>query len=204
MPEPMAAKLAGGPTVGELAREYLEDHVAVRYKPRSIPPTRTVVNRYIVPELGKLALMSVERAHVRDLHHHLHDKPYIANMVVGTLSLMYRLAEGWGMVPEGCNPCRSVAMYPVRKRKRFLTDTEFARLGKALDDVSIHGGASAPTVAALIGDRLLRRLIGLGRRLHTQPRQQVQLLGGVDVEALLRLLPEELALNHSSSCFSAA
>ena len=149
VPEPMTARLAGGPTVGELARRYLDKHVAVRYKPRSIPPTRSVVNRYIVPEFGKMPLRSVERRHVTEFQQRLHDKPYIANMVVGTLSLMYRLAEGWGMVPEGCNPCRSVAKYPVRKRERFLTDAEFTRLGKVLEDVESRGGASAPAVAAL-------------------------------------------------------
>ena len=149
VPEPMAAKLAGGPTVAELARRFLDEHVAVRYKPRSITPTRSVVNRYIVPEFGKLPLEAVERAHVTELQHRLHAKPCAANMVVGTLSLMYRLAEGWGLVPEGCNPCRSVARYPQRKRERFLTDTEYTRLGKVFDDVDTEGGASASAVAAL-------------------------------------------------------
>ena len=121
----------------------------MRYKPHSITPTRSVVNRYIVPEFGKLPLEAVEWAHVTEFQHRLHPKPCTANMVVGTLSLMYRLAEGWGLVPEGCNPCRSVVRYPQRKRERFLTDTEFTRLGQVLDDVDTEGGASASAVAAL-------------------------------------------------------
>ena len=104
VPEPMAARLAGGPTVGELARRYLDKHVAVRYKPRSIPPTRSVVNRYIVPEFGKMPLQSVERRHVTEFQQRLHDKPYIANMVVGTFSLMYRLAEGWAAIFAAAAP----------------------------------------------------------------------------------------------------
>ena len=68
-------------------------------------------------------------------------------MVVRTLSLMYRLAEGWGLAPEGCNPCRSVVKYPERKRERFLTDVEFTRLGQVLDEVETRGGA--PAVAAI-------------------------------------------------------
>ena len=97
-----------------------------------------MVNRYIVPVLGKLPLEAVERVHVTELQHRLHQKSCVANMVVGTLSLMYRLAEGWGLVPEGCNPCRSVARYPQRKRERFLTDTEFTRLTGALLDRLTH------------------------------------------------------------------
>ena len=35
IPEPMAVKLAEGPTVGELAEHYLEKHVAVRRRASS-------------------------------------------------------------------------------------------------------------------------------------------------------------------------
>ena len=58
--------------------------------------------------------------------------PFIANMAVAILSQMYRLAEGWGLVPEGCNPCRLAVKFPERKRERFPTDGEFIRLGTVL------------------------------------------------------------------------
>ena len=147
--EPMAVKQTNGPTVADLAERFLEDYAAVRYKPGTMAWTRTMVRRYIVPEFGKLALDAVERAQVLSLHHRLYASPSTANTVVRTLSLMYRLAEGWGMVPEGCNPCRSVVKYPQRKRERFLTDEEFIRLGKLLDEAGSRGGVSPPAVAAL-------------------------------------------------------
>ncbi len=149
VPEPLAVKHRAGPTVGELAERFLEEYAAVRYKPGTLVWTRTVVGRYIVPEFGKLSLAAVERTQVVELHHRLHYTPSIANKVVRTLSLMYRLAEDWGLVPEGCNPCRSVVKYPQRKRERFLTDEEFTRLGQVLDDVETEGGASPATVAAI-------------------------------------------------------
>ena len=62
---------------------------------------------------------------------------------------MYGLAAGWGMVPEGCNPCRSIAKYPERKRERFLTDAEFARLGQILEEAVTCGSASPTSVAAI-------------------------------------------------------
>ena len=149
VPEPLAAKQGTGPTVGELAERFLQEYAAVRYKPGTLAWTRTVVGRYIVPEFGKLALVGVERTQVRELHHRLYDTPSIANMVVRTLSLMYRLAEDWGLVPEACNPCRSVVKYPQRKRERFLTDEEFTRLGQVLDEAATEGGASPAAVAAI-------------------------------------------------------
>ena len=121
----------------------------MRYKPSTVVSNRTAVHRHIVPALGKLPLVAVERAQVTALHQRLCETPSIANMVVRTLSLMYRLAEGWGLAPEGCNPCRSVVKYPERKRERFLTDVEFTRLGQVLDEVETRGGASAQAVAAI-------------------------------------------------------
>ena len=60
----------------------------------------------------------------------------MANMVVETLTYMYKLAKGWDMVPEDhVDPCRSIPMNPKRKRERFLTDAEFTRLGQVLDEV---------------------------------------------------------------------
>ena len=48
--------------------------------------------------------------------------------------------------------------------------------------------------ATLVGHGLGRHIVERRRRLHPQPGKQIELLGRVDVEALLRLLPEELAL----------
>ena len=149
VPLPLAARLAGGPTVADLGVRYLEEHVAERVKPKTAANARTAVCRHILPALGRLPLEAVERAHVLELQQKLSGSPSQANSVVKTLSHMYRLAEGWGMVPEGCNPCRSVAKYPERKRERFLTDVEFARLGRVLDEAVTRGSASPTGVAAI-------------------------------------------------------
>ena len=45
------------------------------------------------------------------------------------------------MVPEACDdPCESIPLNPRRERQRFLTDSEFTRLGQVLDEV--QGNAS--------------------------------------------------------------
>ena len=75
-PEPISAmKLARGSTVAELARRFLEEHVSVRCKPSTMKSTRTVVNRHIVPALGKLPLEAVSRARVMELHDELYADP---------------------------------------------------------------------------------------------------------------------------------
>ena len=99
--------------------------------------------------LGKMPLVAIERAQAVDLQQKLCDRPVTANTAVKVLSHMYRLGEGWGMVPEGCNPCRSIEKYPERRRERFLTDVEFARLGRVLDEAVDSSSASPIAVAAI-------------------------------------------------------
>ena len=83
----------------------------------------------------------------------------MANAVLATLSHMYTLAERWGAVSEGANPCQSGVKYPARRRERFLTDAEFDRLCRVLDDAPVRGGASPPAIVAI---RLLM-LTGCGK-----------------------------------------
>ena len=148
-PEPPAARRANGPTVADLAARYLEEHAAARCKPGTARTARAAVNRHIAPTLGRLPLAAVKRAHAANLHHGLRDTPAMANRVVDTLSHMYALAAGWGLVPEGTDPCRSVARYPARRRERFLTDAEFDRLGRTLAEAEAGRSASPGAVAAI-------------------------------------------------------
>ena len=99
--------------------------------------------------LSQTRMRRLERAQVIYLQQKMSGNPSAANTVVKTLSHMYRLGAGWRMVPEGCNPCRSVARYPERKRERFLTDAEFTRLGRVLEEAVTQGSASPTTVAAI-------------------------------------------------------
>ena len=148
VPEPL--KPVGGPTVAELCARYLAEYVSVRCKPGTAALYRSVIDRHVLPALGRLPLAALSRAQVAELHEKLYETPAVANMALRVLSSMHRLAAGWGMVPEGSsNPCRALVKYPEQRRERFLTDSEFTRLGEALDEVEARGGASASAVAAI-------------------------------------------------------
>ena len=147
VPAPMTPR--NGPTVAELAARYLEEHVAVRCKPVTAVQCRQVIDKYIVPELGKVPLAAVEREHVVDLHHKLSGVPAMANLVIATLSRMFNQAEAWELVPDGVNPCRFVHKYQERKRERFLTEEEFRRLGRVLGEAGNGTGVSAQAAAAI-------------------------------------------------------
>ena len=155
------------PALGEMALGAVgrAEVAALHHRLRDTPPTanavvRTISTMFHLAEAWELVpsgrnpcrsvrQVAVERTQVRELHHRLTHAPSITNMVVCTLSLMYRLTEDWGLVSEGCNPCRSVVKYPQRERERFLTDEEFTRLGQVLDEVETEGGASPAAVVAI-------------------------------------------------------
>ena len=149
VPEPMAVKLANGPTVADLVTVYLDQVVAVRLKPASAKAYRGVIGKHILPALGRKPALSVDHAAVSALHHGLRDTPAAANRVVEMLFRLYRAAEERELIPEGSNPCRQIAMNRQRRHERFLTDEEFRRLGRVLDEAERSGGVRAHAAMAI-------------------------------------------------------
>ncbi len=149
VPEPSAVTLADSPTVGDLARVYLDEHVAVRCKPKTAAMYRLIVDRHLLPALGKTPALAVDHARVTELHHSLHATPVMANQVVGTLSRIWNAAENRGLVPEASNPCGLVVKNRERRRERFLSEEEFRRLGRLLTEAETRKGVSVHAVAAI-------------------------------------------------------
>ena len=147
--EPLPAKYAGGPTVADLAARYMRQHVSVHCKDSTAAGIRKLLDNHILPEFGKLPLAAVEREKVAAFHARRNGIPYAANRAVALMSRMYARAADWAMVPDGTNPCRGIERHRERRRERFLTDTEFRRLGTVLAQASVSGGVSAPAVAAI-------------------------------------------------------
>jgi integrase len=100
---------------------------------------------------------------------------------MAVLSKMLNLAEKWGERPDGSNPCRHVEKYRERKRERFLSQAELARLGEALAEAERNGSESPYAIAAI------RLLILTGARVS-----EILTLewGHVDFERACLRLPE--------------
>ena len=117
------------PTMAQLAERFLEEYVPVHCKPRTRVEYVHAVKRYILPALGEIRVVALARDDVAALHHGMRDKPYQANRTLGVVSKMMNLAEAWGLRPDRSNPCYHIRKYKERKRERFLTAEELARLG---------------------------------------------------------------------------
>ena len=143
-----ASKADAGPTVAEVAERYMREHVIVRCKPTTVRQCRLILDGHLLPALGNLRLREIGRERASALHYSLHATPTMANKVVDMLSRLFYMAEGWGIAPEGGNPCRFVRKYKERSCERFLSEEEFRRLGRVLGEVEAEGKVSSSAVAA--------------------------------------------------------
>lgn len=137
------------PTVADLTAYFLEEHVRTKLKPSTAEYTRDILERIVNPALGQLRVSDVTRADIARLHHSLRGTPTQANRVVAQLSKLFNWAEQRGYRPDHSNPCHHVDRYPEKKRERFLSEREFARLGDVLTEGERDGTVS-PYVAAAI------------------------------------------------------
>lgn len=136
-------------TVAELSERYLKEHMDVRCKPSTGERVRSTLRTHVIPEFGDCPIDALEPEKIWALRNRLHATPGAANKALNTLSAMLTLAETWGLVPEGNNPCPQVARYKVRRRERFLTQAEFSRLGRVLSEAEARGEVSDRSAAAI-------------------------------------------------------
>ena len=138
--DPAADKIARtqSPTISDLAERFLAEHAESKRKTSTALEYRRLLDRLILPALGKRKVADVARGDIAKLHHANRGAPYQANRVLAVLSKMFNLAERWGLRPDSSNPCRHVEKFGERKRERMLSPVELARLGDAL---AAHNGS---------------------------------------------------------------
>ena len=140
---------AKGPTIVELAEQYMTDHVAVRCKPTTARSCRHILDKFLLPEFGARRVGEITPDQVATLHYRLHETPIMANQVISLLSRLFHKAAASGDAPAGGNPCRFIKKYPTRSRERFLSEQEFERLGAVLHELETARRISKSAAAAL-------------------------------------------------------
>lgn len=140
--DPMAERQAQrrAETVGDLFDSYVREHCKPKLKARTAELYGAYVKNYIKPAWRARKANSITRADVLRLHRKIGapepdggGKPGAANRLAIFVSGAYRWASQSGALPEAYpNPARSIPQFPGKKRERFLSPSEFARLGEAL------------------------------------------------------------------------
>ena len=110
-----------------------------------------MIEKIIVPKLGKLRVKSIGKKDIESLHTALKTTPYRANRVLALLSKMFTLATQWGL--RGDNPARGVPRFHEDRRERWLSEEEVRRFSNSLDNYSHQNAANALRLLLLTGAR---------------------------------------------------
>jgi integrase len=169
------------PTVEDLAAMFLQEHVRTKRKISTAEFCRDILERIVVPRLGRIRVADVTHSDVAQLHHSLRRTPYQANRVLAVVSKMFNWAEPKGYRDPNANPCRHVEKNPEKGRERFLSDDELVRLADVLNEME-HESDESPYIIAAV-----RMLIFTGAR-----RGEILNLewSHVDIGRALLLLPD--------------
>jgi len=122
------------PTVQAFAPAFLAD-CAERWKPATRSAHADGVRRHILPALGDRRVDAVTAKDVRNWFDDLSvTRAGSANRALAVLSSMMKHAEALGLRREDSNPCQGLRRRKTAFEAHYLTDDEFAALGRALDD----------------------------------------------------------------------
>ncbi|MBM3492653.1 MAG: site-specific integrase [Alphaproteobacteria bacterium] len=144
-------------SLADLTERFLAEHAEAKRKPATATEYRRMLRLHVLPKLGGRRVTEIERPHVARLHHDMAATPYQANRMLAVLRKFFNWVEQHGHRPDGSNPCRHVEKFPEKKRERFLSEAELARLGEAL---AAAEGRESPHFLALV-----RLLVFTGARL---------------------------------------
>ena len=137
---------AAVPTVRTFAPAFLID-CAERWKPATRRAHADGMNRYILAAFGERRVDAVSAKDVRNWFDDLSvTRAASANRALAVLSSMMKHAEALGLRREDSNPCKGLRRRKTGCKAHYLTDDEFAALGRALDDAE----ADHPVAVAAI------------------------------------------------------
>lgn len=121
------------PTVEEFSARYIAEHVKPHRAEGTVRAYGWSIDNHIADAFGKRPLDDLTTADVTRWHQAMGKRPIAANRALAVLSNMYTMARKWGVLEQAHpHPCRDVPRYKERKRKRYLSPDELARLGEAM------------------------------------------------------------------------
>jgi integrase len=119
-------------TFGEVAEDFLRQHMATKRKTRTEASYRETLTKHVYPTIKSRRIVDVHRSDLARLHGTMAKTPSAANRALAVVSSVWNWAARRDEVSTAGNPCLGIERYPENARERFLTSEEFAQLGDAL------------------------------------------------------------------------
>jgi integrase len=141
----------GAKTVAGMCARFIEDHLP-NLRQKTADDYRSMIEREILPAIGKLKLVDVKPDDIDGLHRKIgrghgehRARPYRANRVAALLSKMFNLAVRWQWL--SANPVYGLERNQEAKRERYLVNGELQRLSEAL---AVHEDRQAVAIIRLL------------------------------------------------------
>jgi integrase len=139
------------PSRVDLAADYIKEYALPHKRDRSVYYDRRMLDRIILPKLGRHRVSAVDRRDIESLHTSLKKTPYQANRVLALLSKMFACAMDWKMCAD--NPARGVKRFHEDKREGWLSAEQLQALSDALDAYPEQDAADAIRLLIVTGAR---------------------------------------------------
>ena len=134
------------PTVRAFAPAFLAD-CAGRWRPATRKNYADTVRLWILPAFGNRLVDAIGAKDVRNWHDGIAaTQPGSAHWALATMSSLMKHAETLGLRRENSNPCRGLRRRKTGFEAHYLTDDEFAALGRSLDGAE----ADHPVAVAVV------------------------------------------------------
>ena len=144
------AKAGTVPTMRRFAPSFLAD-CAERWKPATRATYAHIVRRWILPAFGGRRVDAIGTTEVRRWFDGIAaTHPGSANWALAAMSSMMKHAETLALRPDGSNPCRGLRRRRTGFEAHYLTDDEFAALGRALDGAEADHGVAVAALRFLL------------------------------------------------------
>ena len=138
------------PTVRTFAPAFLAD-CAERWKPTTREAHAHGIRLHILPTFGNRRVDAVTAKDVRNWFDDLSvTRAGTANRTLAVLSSMMKHAEALGLRREDSNPCKGLRRRKTGFEAHYLTDDEFAALGRALDNAEAEWPVAVATLRFLL------------------------------------------------------
>lgn len=121
-------------TVIELLDAYMNDHLRVKKKAKSVQSAEVLVRLHIAPEIGSRQAILLTHAEVARLHRLIGKRHRVtANRAVEILRAAFGYGTKSGLLPKRHdNPASDVEPFKEERRERLFSAEELARLGATL------------------------------------------------------------------------
>lgn len=176
-------------TVKDLVDRYMSDHCEGRCKASTIKAHQWLLDRFIIPAVGRRSIHELRHSDVDALHQSLKETRYNANRVLGLLKAMYGRARVWNLVDIHVDPTAGVRPFRETRRQRFLSMEELRKLAVTLDLAEQDG-----TISRIVG-AAYRLLVLTGARLSEIQKLKWE---EVDLANGLILLKEHKSDRHGA------